>query len=834
MVRNVTIDSRSPIKRTRPLFFGTSALTLMLVILFVSQLFALEPPTREQIEKYRRDGTLTERIAAAHAIGNDKADPVLIAHARYTLMRMIKAETDKIFPQGDPLKSPPSAWQGMPTTGTVHIPVLLISFSDYPSRNSADYIHDRLFGDPTDGYPYESLKNYYFRSSYGQLDIEGTVLGWYQTGYPRSNVDQSTFGRQQLIREALQHYDDAGQDFSQFDNDGNGSIDYLVVIWTGPHGEWSSFWWGYQTSFNDVSFTLDGKHLGKYSWQWETYYYDNDQYPQTFSPRTVIHESGHALGLPDYYDYDDTVGPGGGVGGLDMMDGNWGDHNCFSKFLLGWLTPDVYTSGTHSITLKPTGESPEAVVIMPDVSENDLFDEYFMVQNRTRVNNDQNFPNDGLLIWHVDAHLNSVGSDYLFDNSYTAHKLLRLQEADGLEEIEREVDWADAGDYYVPGSTFGIDTVPDNRRYDGLSSGVEVGDITRNGNDMTFSVKFDQRAPRIRHVAVAANPTVAIIRWETDEKSTGVVHYGPGEPVAQTMTDDHFVKGHAVRLEGLTPDSTIYFTLESADLNGNQVDSTLYYFTTPSTGGEQQVAFTDDMESGATGWTESGLSGDSAWSLTETNHARSASHAWFCQDNSEYQDEYLMTPPIDLRNLTSASLSFYHTYSLQNGYTGAQVLISTDDGASFQDLGSLIQDGGYTAYISNRLPSPMASEQAWTSGTIGAMTKVDVDLTPYTGRQVIIAFRMASGSWGNNLGWYVDDVQVQGTAAPAARVQSAVPGDLNRDDVVNSVDLMILAQFVADSQQRIPAGDEVADLNFDGRVNVVDQLLLQGLVNGDF
>jgi len=51
----------------------------------------------------------------------------------------------------------------------------------------------------------------------------------------------------------------------------------------------------------------------------------------------VIHETGHALGLPDYYDYDDKVGPRGGVGGLDMMDNNWGDHNPFSKWLLGWL-----------------------------------------------------------------------------------------------------------------------------------------------------------------------------------------------------------------------------------------------------------------------------------------------------------------------------------------------------------------------------------------------------------------------------------------------------------------------------------------------------------------
>ena len=65
-----------------------------------------------------------------------------------------------------------------------------------------------------------------------------------------------------------------------------------------------------------------------------------------------------------------------------------------------------------------------------------------MVQNRTRPGNDADLPADGLLIWHVDARLTRSGSDFLYDNSYTAHKLLRLMEADGLEEIER--DSADA------------------------------------------------------------------------------------------------------------------------------------------------------------------------------------------------------------------------------------------------------------------------------------------------------------------------------------------------------------------------------------------------------
>ena len=41
---------------------------------------------------------------------------------------------------------------------------------------------------------------------------------------------------------------------------------------------------------------------------------------------------------------------------------------------------------------------------------------------------------DGLLIWHVDATPNADGDDFLYNNSVTEHKLLRLMEANGLPE----------------------------------------------------------------------------------------------------------------------------------------------------------------------------------------------------------------------------------------------------------------------------------------------------------------------------------------------------------------------------------------------------------------
>ena len=56
---------------------------------------------------------------------------------------------------------------------------------------------------------------------------------------------------------------------------------------------------------------------------------------------TFIHETGHMIGLDDYYSYDRGKGDYGGLGGLDMMDFNIGDHNGYSKWMLGWLHPQM-------------------------------------------------------------------------------------------------------------------------------------------------------------------------------------------------------------------------------------------------------------------------------------------------------------------------------------------------------------------------------------------------------------------------------------------------------------------------------------------------------------
>jgi M6 family metalloprotease-like protein len=482
-----------------------AGIVLVFVLANVLPAPALEPPTKEQIERYKLDGTLAARIAQAKALGNHKIPPRIKSRMDYKL-KSLSLKRDGLSKESIMrLLAPPPAWKGMPTTGTVKVLALLISFSDYPGVTTPEYFSSRLFGDGVGNPPFDSLRNFYRRSSYNQLTIEGNVLGWYQAPYARGTVAETDQGRQNLIKEALNYYNSQGHDFSQYDNDGDGAIDYFCVFWTGPHGEWAEFWWGYYTWFSDSTFRLDGKRLTNYSWQWELYNYPNG----TFGPSTIVHETGHALGLPDYYDYDDAVGPRGGVGGLDIMDST-GDHNCFSKFMLDWINPTVVATGSEMVTLRASGLYPDAVLFMPNAVPGRIFDEYFMVQNRYRSGNDTNLftGSDGLLIWHVDARLNAWNTDYLYDNSYTAHKLLRLMEADGLEEIERLDAFADAGDYYKAGMTFGPFSVPNSNRYGGLATAMGVTGITGTATPISLTVFSDDAPPLAEITNIADGQTV--------------------------------------------------------------------------------------------------------------------------------------------------------------------------------------------------------------------------------------------------------------------------------------------------------------------------------------
>lgn len=478
-------------------------LGLLLGLLFVSHTaFALTPPRSGDVEALKKSGVWQERLDRAERLANHKVSAALMGRARQRLNEL----TGDVSASN--IAAPPPAWQGLPTTGSPKMLAVLVDFPDYPhavDQTVAD-VQLKMFGAGSAAPPFDSLRNFYQRSSNNLLTLQGNVLGWYRAAHNRSYYEALGDGAGQtaLINEALGYYATQGHDFAQYDNDNDGTIDAFFIKWTGPDTGWNGFWWAYQTTYQG-SATFGGKAPGPYVWSWYS-----GTGSTTYYPDTDIHETGHLLGVPDYYDYDDSVGPRGGVGGLDIMDAVWGDHNAFSKFMLGWLTPTIVASGSTVKALSPTGSTGSAVLMMPGATSGSLFSEYFIAQYRKRgVGNDpSNYPTDGLVIWHVDATLNGGATDFAYDNSYTGHKLLRLMEADGLEEIEQN-SWVDAGDFYIAGATFGQGTWPNSERYSGVYTGVTVNGIGAAGATLSATFAVQSGAYSLLTVTKTGAGTVA-------------------------------------------------------------------------------------------------------------------------------------------------------------------------------------------------------------------------------------------------------------------------------------------------------------------------------------
>ena len=367
----------------------------------------------------------------------------------------------------------------LPSIGIANVPAIMIDFSDAPATMSTADVENVLFGaGKAEKAPFESLRSFYRRSSYGKLDIGGELLGVYHAPMKRSAIGQQTSGSQaNLIADALRYFDASGTDFSRFDSDGDGRIDYLIVMWTGSATRGGLWWGSYTVGGSDV--VVDGKTLGALAWM---------PLPTDFSARTLVHETGHALGLADLYDSNRTLGPGGGVGAFDPMGDGGCDLNALSKIMLGWIAPRVVSGALSTLTLRPTSEAPDAVIVTPSFSLAAPYREFYLVQARARTGNDAAWPYErtaGLQVWHVDASFAAMGR-YAFNNTSTAHKFLSLEEADGLGEIEK-LDMSNAADLFHAGSSFSAASLPSSNRYDGMRSGVTLANVKTATTGVTFS-----------------------------------------------------------------------------------------------------------------------------------------------------------------------------------------------------------------------------------------------------------------------------------------------------------------------------------------------------------
>lgn len=305
-----------------------------------------------------------------------------------------------------------------PPTGQRKLLMLLVNFADTQTTFGRDDF-DAMMN--TANYQNTgSFRDFYLENSYGQLDIQTTVVGWIQLSKNKNMY--STENMTELISEALALVQDE-IDFSQFDNNGDGELDGLSIIHQGTGQEVTGSTqdiWSHSGELYDT--WVDGIRVRTYTIQPELLY--NVPMLSMMTVGVFCHEFGHNLGAPDFYDVDyEQNGSYVGTGEWDLMGGGaWGtygrsgDSPChytmWQKIQFGWVTPTVLSESQTIDNMQAVTDGPVAYVI------NTMRDgDYFVLENRQKSGFDRSLPGHGLVIYHADesriaprVNLNKVNS----------------------------------------------------------------------------------------------------------------------------------------------------------------------------------------------------------------------------------------------------------------------------------------------------------------------------------------------------------------------------------------------------------------------------------------
>ncbi len=367
---------------------------------------------------------------------------------------------------------------------------ILVQFTDHPSSVGATFFDSLLFD--TIG---STVADYYHEISYGQLDIVTvnlpSTLGW-QTApqtyayYVNGQNGTGTYPQNtQKLVEDLVDLVDAHVDFSNYDNNGDGIVDVLIVVHSGTGAELSGSnddIWSHKWSITPR--LKDGVYIRDYTIQPEFW-----QTPGDMTIGVYAHELGHGFGLPDLYDTDYSSN---GIGRWGLMSfGCWlgpqgfgrsPAHPCaWSRVQMGLATPQNVTATTLSQAIVQVEETADIYRLW---NGGVIGNEYFLVENRQKVGYDSYLPGDGLLIWHIDESKAGNTEEWWSGQPSGVHYKVALEQADGLFELEHKTDYGDTGDPF-PGSTnnttFSALSTPSSHAYNDSATSVIVDDISVSG-----------------------------------------------------------------------------------------------------------------------------------------------------------------------------------------------------------------------------------------------------------------------------------------------------------------------------------------------------------------
>jgi M6 family metalloprotease-like protein len=403
----------------------------------------------------------------AAILGLNDARPVLpleFSRAWLGKVEQVRIRREELAAAGslDGMTPADLARAGAALTGTLRIPVIPIRYADVAVPFDTGALAERLFGAAHGDTM--SFAGFWDEVSGGLLKVEGDVAPWITLRRPASHYlparqfGWSSFGRVVELRDEALAAAGAHVDWRRFDNDGSdgvpdsgdddGYVDFVALMYAlpCPGDARAGAIWPHRAAMTPVETDVIGASGEPI--RIADYVVLAAVDPATCGPLQVgvlAHETGHALGLPDLYDYD---GSSQGIGAWGLMgSGSHAAHHspahpgAWEKEQLGWIGVKWLTPADSAIRLEPVQAA--RMALRYDAGGGD----YFLLENRQRSGSDRFLPAGGLLVWRVSPDRAELGAW----NNDERRPAVGVVQADGRGDLGRGLR-ADAGDPF-PGRT---------------------------------------------------------------------------------------------------------------------------------------------------------------------------------------------------------------------------------------------------------------------------------------------------------------------------------------------------------------------------------------------
>lgn len=375
-----------------------------------------------------------------------------------------------------------------PTTGNRNFLVILVNFTDKSFVKTQSDFNTLMNGSSN------SFKDYYLDNSFNQLNLTVDVVGPYNLSgsmstYGANDSQGYDVNPRLMVQEGVDAAEAAGVDFSDYDNDGNGYVDGIMVVHAG-YGEEAGApaytIWSHRWSLSSYARTYDGVTINDYTTVPEL----AGTSGSTLTGIGVIcHEFGHNLGAPDTYDTDySTNGQAWDLGKWDIMaGGSWNNNGntpanfcAFHRWQLGWQTPTTLDATATNVTLANSAQNNDSYIIYTPTTG-----EYFMLENRQQIGYDAYLPGHGMLIYHIDENwISSHSSNNL--NAYSSHQGIDVEEADNTRTT------ASYGGDPFPGTSnvtsFTDTTTPSSVTWASANTGKPITNISESSGVISFDI----------------------------------------------------------------------------------------------------------------------------------------------------------------------------------------------------------------------------------------------------------------------------------------------------------------------------------------------------------